>query len=202
MLKKFTEGASGFTCQGKQSFQHHPWQEACRKTGAVCLCLSQAMLLELWTIGVLNWLTKQWFHQGVNASNVLGVIILSKKSVANWLTVGANCYGGRCPPTPSYEDFRHRISINFSLVFSGHKMAGPSIGVLYEERKYIWAMSLQLNLGVWDDLFVYIYPWLEGINFGNWEAGTPNMAGAIGLAAAVVDYLENIVWMTAHEQNR
>ncbi len=80
-----------------------------------------------------------------------------------------------------------RIGCDF-LVFSGHKMLGPTgIGCLYVRRgvedliepvlgggEMIRRVSLER--ATWNDM-----PW-------RMEAGTPNVAGAIGLAAAV-DYL-------------
>jgi cysteine desulfurase/selenocysteine lyase len=74
------------------------------------------------------------------------------------------------------------------LIFSGHKMLGPTgIGVLWGRRKLLEEMSpflfggemiseVELSDTVWNRL-----PW-------KFEAGTPNMAGIVGLGAAV-DYL-------------
>jgi len=75
--------------------------------------------------------------------------------------------------------------------FSGHKMLGPTgIGVLYGKRKWLDRIEpvefggemidfVELEESTWKEL-----PW-------KFEAGTPNIAGAIGLAKAI-DYLENI----------
>jgi cysteine desulfurase/selenocysteine lyase len=86
------------------------------------------------------------------------------------------------------------LDIDF-LAFSGHKMLGPTgIGVLYGKKEILQKMSPfqgggemikdvsfnggQCNIS-WNDL-----PW-------RFEAGTPDIAGVIGLGAAV-DYLENL----------
>jgi len=87
------------------------------------------------------------------------------------------------------------------LVFSGHKMLGPTgIGVLWGRREILEEMppflyggdmigQVELGKAMWNEL-----PW-------KFEAGTPNMAGMVGLGAAV-DYLEDLgmneVWK--HEQ--
>ncbi len=75
--------------------------------------------------------------------------------------------------------------------FSGHKMMGPTgIGVLYGKEELLERMrpflyggdmisEVSFNDSSWNEL-----PW-------KFEAGTPNIAGAIGLGAAV-DYLINI----------
>ncbi|BFQ96535.1 aminotransferase class V-fold PLP-dependent enzyme [Enterococcus cecorum] len=82
--------------------------------------------------------------------------------------------------------------------FSGHKMCGPTgIGVLYGKQALLEKMEpvafggemidfVDLYKSTWTDL-----PW-------KFEPGTPNIAGAIGLGAAI-DYLENIGMQTIHE---
>lgn len=87
------------------------------------------------------------------------------------------------------------------LAFSGHKMLGPTgIGVLWARREILQAMppfmgggdmikSVHLRESEWNDI-----PY-------KFEAGTPNMAHAIGLGAAV-DYLQNLGMdnVQVHEQ--
>ena len=82
--------------------------------------------------------------------------------------------------------------------FSGHKMCGPTgIGVLYGKQALLEKMEpvafggemidfVDLYESTWTDL-----PW-------KFEPGTPNIAGAIGLGAAI-DYLEKIGMQTIHE---
>lgn len=77
------------------------------------------------------------------------------------------------------------------LTFSGHKMLAPmNIGVLYGKEELLEKMEpfmrgsdmikeVQLTETVWNDL-----PW-------KFEAGTPNVEGAVGLSAAI-DYLHAI----------
>jgi cysteine desulfurase / selenocysteine lyase len=77
------------------------------------------------------------------------------------------------------------------LAFSGHKMCGPTgIGVLYGRAEILEAMPPWHGGG---EMIVSVA--LEKSTFKKpphrFEAGTPNIAGAIGLAAAV-DYLENV----------
>lgn len=82
--------------------------------------------------------------------------------------------------------------------FSGHKMCGPTgIGVLYGKQSLLEKMEPVAFGGEMID-FVDLYestwtelPW-------KFEAGTPNVAGAIGLGAAI-DYLEKIGMQTIHE---
>jgi len=87
------------------------------------------------------------------------------------------------------------------LAASGHKMCGPTgIGFLYAKRALLEAMPPFLTGG--DMIKVVEYrdatfadpPW-------KFEAGTSNIADAIGLGAAV-DYLEGLGmrWVRAHER--
>ena len=77
------------------------------------------------------------------------------------------------------------------LAFSGHKMLGPTgIGVLYAKSQILENMNPYQGGG---DMISSV--WLEDATWNEipykFEAGTPNIAGAIGLAAAV-EYLEKI----------
>jgi cysteine desulfurase/selenocysteine lyase len=77
------------------------------------------------------------------------------------------------------------------LAFSGHKMCGPTgIGALYGRAEILDAMPPWHGGG---EMIVSVT--LEKSSFKKaphrFEAGTPNIAGAIGLAAAI-DYLEQI----------
>ena len=89
------------------------------------------------------------------------------------------------------------LDVDF-FAFSGHKMLGPTgIGVLYGKEEFLKKMS-PIEFG--GEMIDFVYeqdatwkelPW-------KFEAGTPNIAGAIGLAAAI-DYLDNIGMETVHQ---
>jgi len=77
------------------------------------------------------------------------------------------------------------------LAFSGHKMLGPTgIGVLYAKSQILENMNPYQGGG---DMISSV--WLEDATWNEipykFEAGTPHIAGAIGLATAV-EYLENV----------
>jgi cysteine desulfurase/selenocysteine lyase len=87
-------------------------------------------------------------------------------------------------------------------VFSGHKMFGPTgIGVLYGKARILEAMPPWQGGG---DMILSVS--FEGTKFNTipyrFEAGTPDAAGAIGLAAAV-DWLEGLdrAGAEAHERD-
>ena len=76
------------------------------------------------------------------------------------------------------------------FAFSGHKVFGPmGIGVLYGKKELLQAMPPYQGGGDMIDQVSF-----EGTTFApspqRFEAGTPNVAGAIGLASAI-DYLSN-----------
>ena len=87
------------------------------------------------------------------------------------------------------------------FAFSGHKMLGPTgIGVLYAKSQILENMNPYQGGG---EMISSV--WLESSTWNEiphkFEAGTPNIAGAIGIGAAI-DYLQNIgmVPLTLYEQ--
>ena len=185
--------------------EHHsnilPWQEACRKTGAK---LVYAYLkdggLDLGDFREkLTDRTK--FVSIAHASNVLGVINPVQEIAQLAHEKGAIVVVDGAQSVPHMKIDVQKLDADF-FVFSGHKMAGPTgIGVLYGKEQYLNQMS-PVEFG--GEMIDFVYeqsatwkelPW-------KFEAGTPNMAGAIGLAAAI-DYLEAIGMdaIERHEQD-
>lgn len=83
-----------------------------------------------------------------------------------------------------------KIGADF-LAFSGHKMLGPmGIGVLYGKRDLLESMDPFMGGGeMISEVHTYGSTWADvPLKF---EAGTPNVEGAVGLSAAV-DYLRSI----------
>lgn len=91
------------------------------------------------------------------------------------------------------------LDIDF-LAFSGHKMLGPTgVGVLYGKQELLEALT-PINLGggmneSFDNEFEVYYKDLPT----RLEAGTPNIAGVIGLGEAI-RYLKNIGMDRIHER--
>lgn len=88
------------------------------------------------------------------------------------------------------------------LVFSGHKMYGPTgIGVLYGKKERLDALEPTIHGGEMIEQVSYDdASWAAAP--AKFEAGTPNIAGAIGLATAFV-YLDHLRWdeIQAHEED-
>jgi len=87
------------------------------------------------------------------------------------------------------------------LAFSGHKMLGPTgIGVLYLRHELIDELNpLSVGGGTIKDVDLEGYELAE--NWERFEAGTPNIAGAIGLDRAV-EYLSDIGMETVNAHER
>ena len=174
--------------------EHHsnilPWQEACRKTGAklVYAYLKDGGLdLEDFRKKLTD---RTKFVSITHASNVLGVINPIQELAQLAHEKGAIMVVDGAQSVPHMKIDVQKLDADF-FVFSGHKMAGPTgIGVLYGKEHYLNQMS-PVEFG--GEMIDFVYeqsatwkelPW-------KFEAGTPNMAGAIGLAATI-DYLEAI----------
>lgn len=185
--------------------EHHsnilPWQEACRKAGAklVYVYLKDGGLdLEDFRRKLTD---RTKFVSIAHASNVLGVINPVQEIAQLAHEKGAIVVVDGAQSVPHMKIDVQKLDADF-FVFSGHKMAGPTgIGVLYGKEQYLNKMS-PVEFG--GEMIDFVYeqsatwkelPW-------KFEAGTPNMAGAIGLAAAI-DYLEAIGMdeIERHEQD-
>lgn len=86
-------------------------------------------------------------------------------------------------------------------VFSGHKLYGPTgIGVLYGKKKYLENMPPYQTGGEMISSVTLEKTEFDEIPY-KFEAGTPNIAGAIGLAKAI-DYLEGIGMNSLHSHEQ
>ncbi len=75
--------------------------------------------------------------------------------------------------------------------FSGHKMFGPTgIGTVYGKKELLDAMPPFLGGGEMIETVTFAHTTYNHLPF-KFEAGTPNIAGAIGLSAAI-DYLNQL----------
>ncbi len=174
--------------------EHHsniiPWQQACQKTGAKLryVTLKNGELDMDVLKEVLSEKTK--FVSLAHISNVLGSVAPIKEIAELVHAVGAYLVVDGAQSTPHMAIDVQDLDVDF-FAFSGHKMLGPTgIGVLYGKQELLEQMS-PVEFG--GEMIAFVYeqsatwkelPW-------KFEAGTPNIAGAIGLAAAI-DYLNDI----------
>ena len=181
--------------------EHHsniiPWQEACKETGArlIYAYLKDGMLDLADFRSKLTEKTR--FVALAHVSNVLGVVNPIKEIAELVHQTNALLVVDGAQSVPHMKIDVQDLDVDF-FAFSGHKMLGPTgIGVLYGKEEILERMSAVEFGGEMID-FVYEQeatwkelPW-------KFEAGTPNIAGAIGLAAAI-DYLDKIGMETVHQ---
>jgi cysteine desulfurase/selenocysteine lyase len=175
--------------------EHHanlvPWQQLAQRTGAVLrhIPLTDEGLLCLDTLDTL--LTERTkLVAFVAISNVLGTINPIAEIVRRAHQAGAVVLLDGAQSVPHQKTDVEELDVDF-LVFSGHKMLGPSgVGVLYGKRELLEAMPPFLGGGS-------MIRRVELDNFEpgdlpcKFEAGTPPIVSAIGLGAAI-DYLSRI----------
>jgi cysteine desulfurase / selenocysteine lyase len=133
-------------------------------------------------------------------SNVLGTITPAKEMIQLAHQAGAMIVVDGAQSVPHFPVDVQDMDVDF-LAFSGHKMCGPTgIGVLYGKKALLEAMPPFMGGG---DMIrrVYLRSFAPNEVPHKFEAGTPAIAEAIGLGAAV-DYLTAIGMdqIAAHER--
>jgi cysteine desulfurase/selenocysteine lyase len=175
--------------------EHHanliPWQQLAKRTGAELVWFSvdpegrldQSNLEEL-----INASTKiiAITHQ----SNVLGTIVPLKDIVSRAHSVGAVVVLDACQSAPHFAIDVKELNIDF-LAFSGHKALGPTgIGILWGRSEYLNEMEPFLTGGsMIESVTMTEAEWAQSPK--RFEAGVPNMAQAVGFAAAL-NYLNDL----------
>ncbi|HEM5074904.1 TPA: cysteine desulfurase [Streptococcus suis] len=174
--------------------EHHsniiPWQQACQQTGAKLryVTLKDGELDMDHLRSLLS--SKIKFVSLAHVSNVLGSVAPIGEIAELVHQVGAYLVVDGAQSVPHMAVNVQELDVDF-YAFSGHKMLGPTgIGVLYGKEELLNRMS-PVEFG--GEMIDFVYeqsatwkelPW-------KFEAGTPNIAGAIGLGAAI-DYLTEI----------
>ncbi len=125
-----------------------------------------------------------------HVSNVLGTITPVADIAALCHETGALLLLDGAQSVPHMPVDVGRLGCDF-LCFSGHKMLGPTgTGVLWARKELISRLSpLVVGGGAIEDVSTDEYRLTPG--YAGFEAGTPNIAGVIGLGRAV-DYLSEI----------
>ncbi|CAM4233891.1 MULTISPECIES: cysteine desulfurase [Paenibacillus] len=123
-------------------------------------------------------------------SNVLGVVNPVKELAAIAHRHGAVMVVDGAQSTPHMKVNVQDLDCDF-YAFSGHKMCAPTgIGVLYGKKHLLESMEpIEYGGEMIDDVGLYESSWKELP--WKFEGGTPIIAGAVGLAAAI-DFLEGI----------
>ena len=175
--------------------EHHanliPWQELSRRTGATLkwLPVTDAGRLDLSDLDrIVTERTKVVAF--VHASNVLGTVNPVAVIAARARGVGALVVLDACQSVPHLPLDVAGLDVDL-VAFSGHKMLGPmGIGVLWGRRELLAEMPVFLTGGSMIETVT-----MERATYApapqKFEAGVPNAAQAIGLAAAC-DYLTGL----------
>lgn len=183
------------------AMEHHsnivPWQMACEYTGAtlkVAPITDEGELILEEFKALLSEKTK--LVAITHVSNTLGTINPVKEIVeaAHALDIPVLFDGAQSVPHMKVDV--QELDCEF-YAFSGHKMFGPTgIGILYGKKE--WLDKLPPYQGGGDMIKTVTF---EKTTYNDlphkFEAGTPNIAGGIGLGAAV-DYLNELDWEAVH----
>jgi cysteine desulfurase/selenocysteine lyase len=185
--------------------EHHanivPWQMLCERSGATLKVapIDQRGELDLDAFrALLSPRTR--LAAFTQISNSLGTALPVREMVAAARAVGALTLIDGAQAVSHQRIDLQSLGCDF-YAFSGHKLYGPTgIGVLWARESVLQDMppwqgggdmirTVSFSGSTWNDL-----PW-------RFEAGTPNISGAVGLGAAI-DWLEalGIETVNAHEQ--
>lgn len=175
--------------------EHHsniiPWQQLAKERGAV---LKYIELEEDGTISLENVhaaiTDRTKIVSMVYVSNVLGTMNPVKEVAKIAHEHGAVMMVDGAQAAPHLKIDVQDLDCDF-FAFSGHKMVGPTgIGVLYGKKHLLEAMEpVEFGGEMIDFVGLYDSTWKELP--WKFEGGTPIIAGAVGLAAAI-DFLQEI----------
>lgn len=181
--------------------EHHsniiPWQQLAERKGATLRYVpltAEGFLDSAAVKEIIN--EKTAIVSLTYVSNVLGVInpIKELTELAHANNAVMIVDGAQAAPHMTVDV--QELDADF-FAFSGHKMCGPTgIGVLYGKRQWLEQMEpVEFGGEMIDFVNLYESTWKELP--WKFEAGTPNIAGAIALGAAI-DYLNEIGMENIH----
>jgi cysteine desulfurase/selenocysteine lyase len=181
--------------------EHHanivPWQMLCQRTGATLKVapIDRRGELDLEAFrGLLSSRTKLVAFTQV--SNALGTVLPIQDMITAARAVGALTLVDGAQAVAHQRVDVQALNCDF-YAFSSHKLYGPTgIGVLWARESVLRDMPPWQGGG---DMILTVS--FSGTTYNDlpyrFEAGTPNISGAVGLAAAI-DYLESIGIERAH----
>ena len=175
--------------------EHHanivPWQIACEQTGAV---LKVIPVLDDGSLDIsafealLSEKTK--LLSIVHISNALGTINPIKSMIDKAHAFGVPVLVDGAQSAPHMKVDVKDLDCDF-YVFSGHKLFAPTgVGVLYGKEKWLEQLPPYQSGGDMIEKVDFSGTTFKGLP-GKFEAGTPNIAGVIGLSEAI-HYLQKL----------
>ena len=189
--KNVHEGDNIVTTQMEHHSNLVPWQRVADANGAELriVPLNRDGTLDLTDIdSIITPSTRLLAF--THMSNTLGTINPAERLIAKARSVGATVLVDAAQSVPHMPVDVVELDCDF-LGFSGHKMLGPTgIGALYAKPEVLESMEPFLTGGE-----MVLQVWNERATWNElpmrFEAGTPNIADAIALGAAV-DYLQDL----------
>lgn len=188
------------------TMEHHsnivPWQMACEFSGATLKVVPMSDEGEFLLADYVEMLSDKTKIVAItHVSNTLGTINPVREIVDLAHGKGIPVLLDGAQSVPHMKVDMQELDCEF-YAFSGHKMFGPTgIGVLYGKKTCLDQLPPYQGGG---DMIKTVS--FEKTTYNDlphkFEAGTPNIAGGIGLGAAV-EYLDKIDWAIAqqHEQD-
>ena len=175
--------------------EHHanivPWQMVCEQTGAVLVVAPIDARGEVHVDAVLSLMSPRTrLFACAHVSNALGTVLPIKRLIAAAKARGiVTLIDGAQAVSHMGVDVQ-ALGCDF-YAFSGHKMFGPTgIGVLYGREQLLERMPPWQSGGDMILAVTFAKTTYNGLPH-KFEAGTPNISGAIGLGAAV-DFLAGL----------
>lgn len=188
------------------AMEHHsnivPWQMLCEQIQArlrvIPINHRGELVLDEYR-KLLNQRTK--LVAATHVSNALGTVVPVKEVIGLAHEHGVPVLVDGAQAVPHLKVDVQDLGCDF-YAFSGHKMFGPTgIGVLYGRSDLLEAMPPYQGGGDMISLVTFEKTHYNVLPY-KFEAGTPHIAGGIGLGAAV-DYLNDLNWdrVAAHERD-
>jgi cysteine desulfurase/selenocysteine lyase len=177
------------------TMEHHsnivPWQLLCEERGAKLVIIPIDDAGDIIIEEYERLLSDRTRIVGVvHVSNALGTVNPVREMIATAHAKGVPVLVDGAQAVPHLAVDVRDLDCDF-YVFSAHKVYGPTgIGALYSKRDHLLEMAPYQGGG---DMILSVT--FDGTTFAEpphrFEAGTPNIEGAIGLAAAL-DYVDEI----------
>jgi cysteine desulfurase/selenocysteine lyase len=188
------------------AMEHHsnivPWQILCEERGARLRVVPMNGRGELLLDELEKLLTPRTKLVAVShVSNALGTVNPVRQIIAMAHEHGTPVLVDGAQAVPHLQVDVQELDCDF-YAFSGHKMYGPTgVGVLYGKKRLLEAMPPYQGGGDMISSVTFEKTTYNRLPF-KFEAGTPNIAGVIGLGAAI-EYLERtaVDRVAAHENH-
>jgi cysteine desulfurase / selenocysteine lyase len=174
--------------------EHHsnivPWQMACEDRGATLKVIPIDENGELMLDGIEGLLKGVKLVAVTWVSNALGTINPVRDIIAAAHRQGIPVMVDAAQAIQHMEVDVQELDVDF-LAFSGHKLYGPTgIGILYGKEEWLNQLPPFMGGGEMIKTVTFEKTTYNDLPY-KFEAGTPDMAGAIGLGAAI-DYLQGL----------